>query len=416
MSQLMCEFEKSELYEFFSFDYIHFTFFSIFRCILEEPEHLNWYRAPTLGKTWQKKFKHVVGIIHTNYKEYARSSQIISGLVISPLLAGVCVIVVRAYCHKVIKLSEVLQEFAHEKENVTNVHGIRSEFLEEGIRRGNDRDNQLSIKNNSNNPSKTLSYSAEGGVYFIGKLLWVKGLDRLLRLQYVYRRSTGKFFPIDIYGSGPQESEIKNKFLRQKKSSKKKLDNTEHGLGKDDASMKGAQNKNLHERSIPAHFLGRVDHASLKGNQYKIFVNPSISEVLATTTAEAIAMGRFAILPNHPSNAFFKRFPNCLMYENKHEFVGQLQHALCNEPIPLSEELSRCLTWEAATKRLVVASYITLREEKRRERLGRAKLDERMATIWGEIGKGTKGDLLRKIFGAGPVSDQVQYVEGVENN
>lgn len=39
-------------------------------CILEEPEHLNWYRAP--GDSWTDKFKHVVGIIHTNYFVYAQ--------------------------------------------------------------------------------------------------------------------------------------------------------------------------------------------------------------------------------------------------------------------------------------------------------------------------------------------------------
>jgi len=122
--------------------------------ILEEPEHLNWYRAP--GDSWTKKFKHVVGIVHTNYKAYAKSHY--SGIITEPMIGILSSLMVRAYCHKVIKLSAALQSFAPEKEAVANVHGVREGFLAEGRRRA--------AKGGGN---VTAELAEAPKVYFIGK-------------------------------------------------------------------------------------------------------------------------------------------------------------------------------------------------------------------------------------------------------
>ena len=207
-------------------------------CLLEEPEHLNWYRAP--GEGWTSKFRHVVGIIHTNYYVYALEQP--AAIIRAPGMKLLCSWMVRAHCHKAIKLSGTLGVFAEEKEIVENVHGVRESFLEVG-RKVSDGTIEL--------PRDT--------VYFIGKMLWSKGLDNLLDLLAYADDKAGLRVRLDMYGNGPD---------------------------KDAAERKAV------ETPGNVTFHGAIDHAEL-GGTHKIFVNPSLSEVLCTTSAEALAMGEW---------------------------------------------------------------------------------------------------------------------------
>lgn len=198
--------------------------------ILEEPEHLNWFRVPEekyksdenddemkrvvplsqsqndqdeanayqLG--WTNKFSHVIGILHTNYGAYMQDYGLGTSLIGAPAITMLSSIVVRAYCHKVIRLSAVLPSLAPNKEVTCNVHGVRAEFLDPPcIHNGTEEDERASV-------------------YFIGKLIWAKGFDKVLRLQKLYRDSTKTYFDIDIYGGGNDERAIKRAFYGRKKT------------------------------------------------------------------------------------------------------------------------------------------------------------------------------------------------------
>ena len=286
-----------------------------------------------------------------------------AGFLAASLTAGVNCLVVQANCHRVVKLSGVLQEFAPGKEVVENVHGIRNVYLKEGQRRRNRR----LLSSSSSSCTSSINSGSQGKrqrAYFIGKLLWAKGFDQLLELESYFRQSTGDYFNIDIFGTGPDELEIKRAF---------EGDNKDNNNG-DNRMFSSLPNwSRRRQQPLPVSFLGKLDHSSLVGDDYSIFINPSVTEVLCTTTAEAIAMGKHVIIPFHPSNTFFEQFPNCLMYCNHREFVSQLQHALANEPSPLPDDLAYLLSWEAATMRCVHASAISKRDAARDEQLAREK-------------------------------------------
>lgn len=282
--------------------------------VLEEPEHLNWYRAP--GESWTNKFKHVVGIVHTNYFVYAQEQP--GALVRAPAMKLLCTWMCRSHCHRLIKLSGTLGQYAPEKELIENVHGVRGAFLDAGVEL---RQKLLSPEAETD---PVFSPTAEPAVYFIGKMLWSKGIGSLMELLKYAEETANIKLHVDMYGGGP------DKVAAEEKAQKMGVDMS---------------------------FLGPIDHPEL-ATSHKVFINPSTSEVLCTTVAEALAMGKFVVLPSHPSNDFFTQFPNCLPYASKEEFVGNLYYALTHSPEPLSEEFSYALSWKAATARFEDAGCI----------------------------------------------------------
>ncbi|KAK1426182.1 hypothetical protein QVD17_14851 [Tagetes erecta] len=271
--------------------------------ILEEPEHLNWYHH---GKRWTDKFNHVVGVVHTNYLEYIKREK--NGALQAFFVKHINNWVARAYCDKILRLSAATQDLP--KSVICNVHGVNPKFLEIGERMTAEKE------------AGEQKFSK--GAYFLGKMVWAKGYRELIDLLAKQKQDLNGF-KLDVYGNGEDAHEVQ--------SAAKSLD-------------------------LNVNFMKGRDHADDSLHGYKVFVNPSVSDVLCTATAEALAMGKFVVCADHPSNDFFRSFPNCLTYKTPEEFVNKLNEAMSRDPQPLTPEQRYNLSWEAATQRFMEYSEL----------------------------------------------------------
>lgn len=69
-------------------------------------------------------------------------------------------------------------------------------------------------------------------------------------------------------------------------------------------------------------------------------------------------MGKFVVCADHPSNDFFRSFPNCLTYKTSEDFVAKVKEAMTRDPQPLTPEQRYNLSWEAATQRFMEHSEL----------------------------------------------------------
>mmetsp|Transcript_87628 Transcript_87628/g.281203 ORF Transcript_87628/g.281203 Transcript_87628/m.281203 type:complete len:736 (-) Transcript_87628:155-2362(-) len=286
--------------------------------ILEEPEHLCWYHH---GTRWPELFRHVVGIIHTNYQDYLiqkkdvdLDSDYLAPALIPDEIKEASVFaattwVCSAYCDVNIKLSSTIMPLPNEV--TCNVHGCRDEFLEIGDMCGKPE-------------------HQAGGAYYLGKASLQKGWGELLELL----EKAGPLLEglhIDGYGSGADQNRIL-----------KSVAALEH------ASLKMSNG---------------IDHANEVIHPYSVLINASTSDVLCTVNVEALAMGKRCVLARHPSNNFFEEhFSNrCHFFEvgDAVGFANAVKNALAAGPAQqLPDGQRHALTWDAACERLFCAAEV----------------------------------------------------------
>ncbi|KAL7233375.1 hypothetical protein ACSBR1_017075 [Camellia fascicularis] len=189
--------------------------------VLEEPEHLTWY--------------------HHGKRRW----------------------VVDIYCHKVIRPSAATQDLP--RSIICNIHGVNPKFLEIGKKKNEEQQNG--------------NQAFTKGAYYIGKMVWSKGYEELLKLLCDHQKDLSGV-EVDLYGNGEDSAEVQE-----------------------------AANK----LELTVRFHPGRDHADPLFHDYKVFLNPSTTDVVCTTSAEALAMGKIVVCANHPSNDFFKQFPNMRM-------------------------------------------------------------------------------------------------------
>lgn len=260
--------------------------------ILEEPEHLNWTQP---WSRYRERAARITGIVLTNYRYYCE--QALPRLPrVADWLERYNRWLIEHRCNDVILLADILPDLA--KAQRLLISGIHPAFFDHA----GQADNRQNL-------------------YFMGKLIWEKGFREL----------------IDLLADGVNHS--------ADQSADRSID--VFGIGRDRAAIADY----ARARGVQLNFRGLSTAPAADIARYRIFINASKSEMLCTTTAEALGQRKFVILPRDPSNELFYPFQNALCYSSPEEFQACLRHALSHQPV--ADPLEASLSWDAAVDRLL---------------------------------------------------------------
>jgi digalactosyldiacylglycerol synthase len=257
------------------------------RCLVaNEPEHLSWY--PLSGGRSAARAERTIGLSMTDYDTYIRMLGVPMGSALAALVSRLHGDAIRRRIDLPLSLSPALT-LPGVTMAVERVTGVMPAYAR-----------APAVK------------EADQGIYFLGALIWEKGLADLVKIA----RMAG--LAMDVIGSGPAEEGVKE-------------------LARDqgaDLRFKGASRRFWTD--IPP---------------YRVMVNPSRSEVLCTATADALVAGRHVVLPNCTGNMPFKAYPNVHFYEDLDGAVTAVQKALVVLP-EAPEAVRKDFDWMSACRRL----------------------------------------------------------------
>jgi hypothetical protein len=181
------------------------------------------------------------------------------------------------------------------------------------------------------------------GAYYVGKALWAKGYSELVALlgpdpgwaeaARLAREEAAPGSLAEDWGPADEGVEDLPKVGVGGEEGETLPPSVDaFGSGEDADAVRAAAAAGR----VPLTLRPGRDHLDPALRSYRVFVNPSTSDVVATTSAEALALGRWLVCPIHPCNEFFSTFRACLRYGDAAGFRAQLCRALSRPPPRLS--------------------------------------------------------------------------------